>query len=408
MELLVLDSTHPRTIARLRDSLPLDKTLFIVASKSGTTVESISHFGYFYDLVNNPQQFVAITDPGTRLARLASLMGFRKVFLNRPDIGGRYSALSLFGLVPASLAGVDLYAILDDAEEMACASHHCVPVAQNPGAWLGITQGVAATQGRDKITVVLPEEVRSLGDWIEQLIAESTGKEGRGIVPVVGEDLGAPEDYGSDRLFISLGDVPGLDKLAAAGHPVVKIDYSRPEDLGGEFFRWEFAIAVAGYILGINPFDQPNVAQAKDATKAILDSGSFEEPGQDDLGALLASVKEGDYVAILAYLDRTVQTESALQKARLNIREKHRVATTVGFGPRYLHSTGQLHKGGPNSGVFIQVVDSDMGEDLAIPHATYSFGDLIRAQGLGDYRSLQQAGRRVARVTLEQLQEVMS
>ncbi|HYN99312.1 MAG TPA: bifunctional transaldolase/phosoglucose isomerase [Actinomycetota bacterium] len=408
MELLVLDSTHPRTIARLRDSLPLDKTLFIVASKSGTTVESISHFGYFYDLVNNPQQFVAITDPGTRLARLASLMGFRKVFLNRPDIGGRYSALSLFGLVPASLAGVDLYAILDDAEEMACASHHCVPVAQNPGAWLGIPQGVAATQGRDKVTVVLPEEVRSLGDWIEQLIAESTGKEGRGILPVVGEDLGAPEDYGSDRLFISLGDVPGLDKLAAAGHPVVKIDYNRPEDLGGEFFRWEFAIAVAGYILGINPFDQPNVAQAKDATKAILDSGSFEEPGQDDLGAVLASVKEGDYVAILAYLDRTDETEAALQKARRNIREKHRVATTVGFGPRYLHSTGQLHKGGPNSGVFIQVVDPDMGEDLAIPHATYSFGDLIRAQGLGDYRSLRQAGRRVARVTLEQLQEVMS
>lgn len=299
MELLVLDSTHPRTIAKLKDSLPLDKTLFIVASKSGTTVESISHFGYFYELVNNPQQFVAITDPGTRLARLATLMGFRKVFLNRPDIGGRYSALSLFGLVPASLAGVDLYAILDDAEEMACASHHCVPVAQNPGAWLGITQGVAATQGRDKVTVVLPEEIRSLGDWVEQLIAESTGKEGRGIVPVVGEDLGPPEVYGDDRIFVSLGDAPGLDALAAAGHPVVKIDYNRPTDLGGEFFRWEFAIAVAGYILGINPFDQPNVAQAKEATKAILDSGKTEDPATEDLGPVLESIKPGDYVAIL-------------------------------------------------------------------------------------------------------------
>ena len=409
MELLVLDSTHPRTIAKLKDSLPLDKTLFIVASKSGTTVESISHFGYFYELVNNPQQFVAITDPGTRLARLATLMGFRKVFLNRPDIGGRYSALSLFGLLPASLAGVDLYAILDDAEEMACASHHCVPVAQNPGAWLGITQGVAATQGRDKVTVVLPEEIRSLGDWVEQLIAESTGKEGRGIVPVVGEDLGPPEVYGDDRIFVSLGDAPGLDALAAAGHPVVKIDYNRPTDLGGEFFRWEFAIAVAGYILGINPFDQPNVAQAKEATKAILDSGKTEDPATEDLGPVLESIKPGDYVAILAYLDRTEETESALQRARLSLRDKHRVATTVGFGPRYLHSTGQLHKGGPNAGVFIQVVDPDIrGDDLAIPHATYSFGDLISAQALGDYRSLQQAGRRVARVTLAQLQEVIS
>ncbi len=408
MELLVLDSTHPRTIVKLKDSLPLDKTLFIVASKSGTTVESISHFGYFYELVNNPQQFVAITDPGTRLARLATLMGFRKVFLNRADIGGRYSALSLFGLVPASLAGVDLYAILDDAEEMACASHYCVPVAQNPGAWLGIAQGVSATQGRDKVTVVLPEEIRSLGDWVEQLIAESTGKEGRGIVPVVGEDVGPPEVYGNDRIFVSLGDVPGLDALAAAGHPVVKIDYNKPADLGGEFFRWEFAIAIAGYILGINPFDQPNVAQAKEATKAILDSGKTEDPGTDDLGPVLESIKPGDYVAILAYLDRTDETESALQKARLSIRDKHRVATTVGFGPRYLHSTGQLHKGGPNTGVFIQVVDSDTSDDLAIPHATYSFGDLISAQALGDYRSLQQAGRRVARVTLEQLQEVIS
>ncbi len=408
LELLVLDSTHPRTIARLRDSLPLDKTLFIVASKSGTTTESISHFGYFYELVNNPQQFIAITDPGTRLARLASLMGFRKVFLNPADIGGRYSALSLFGLVPAALAGVDLYAILDDAEEMACASHYCVPVAQNPGAWLGIAQGIAATQGRDKITVVLPDAIASLGDWVEQLIAESTGKEGRGIVPIVGEDLAAPDSYGPDRLFVSLGDVPGLDALAAAGHPVVKIDYNRPADLGGEFFRWEFAIAVAGYILGINSFDQPNVAQAKAATKAILDSGKYEDPGYDDLGPLLESVKPGDYLAILAYLDRTDETEQTLQAARLELRDTHKVATTVGFGPRYLHSTGQLHKGGPNSGVFIQVVDPDMGEDLAIPHATYSFGDLIKAQALGDYNSLQQAGRRVARVTLEQLREVMS
>jgi transaldolase/glucose-6-phosphate isomerase len=407
LELLVLDSTHPRTIARLRDEVPLDKTLFVVASKSGTTVESISHFGYFYELVNNSMQFVAITDPGTRLARLATLMGFRKVFLNPPDIGGRYSALSLFGLVPAALAGVDLYAILDDAEEMACAAHHCVPADQNPGAWLGTAQGVAALKGRDKVTVVLPEAIRSLGDWVEQLIAESTGKEGKGIVPVVGEDLAAPDCYGSDRLFISLGEAAGLDDLAAAGHPVIKIDYSNPADLGGEFYRWEFSIAVAGEILGINPFDQPNVAQAKEATRQILDSGSFEDPGTDDLAAVLESIQPGDYLAILAYLDRTPETEDQLQKVRLKLRDTHRIATTTGFGPRYLHSTGQLHKGGPNTGVFVQVIDPDMGEDLAIPHATYSFGDLIRAQALGDYRSLQAAGRRVARVTLDQLRKVV-
>ncbi len=408
MELVVLDSTHPRTVAGVRDSLPLDKTLFLVASKSGTTVESTSHLAYFFDLVNNPSQFVAITDPGTLLARLANLMGFRKVFLNPPDIGGRYSALSLFGLVPAALAGVDLLAILDDAEEMACASHHCVPVEQNPGAWLGITQGVAATQGVDKVTIVLPEEIRSLGDWIEQLMAESTGKEGKGIVPVVGEDLAPPDHYGMDRLFISLGDAAGLDDLAKAGHPVVKIDYSRPTDLGGEFFRWEFAMAVAGYVLGINPFDQPNVAQAKDATEAILDSGSFDDPGEDDLVPLLESIQPGDYVAILAYLDRTDETEQTLQATRLSIRDSYRVATTVGFGPRYLHSTGQLHKGGPNTGVFIQVIDTALGEEVPIPDAPYSFGDLMKAQALGDYRSLKDEGRRVARVTLDQLREVMS
>ncbi|HEX2180041.1 MAG TPA: hypothetical protein VHL54_11085, partial [Actinomycetota bacterium] len=268
-------------------------------------------------------------------------------------------------------------------------------------------QGVAALRGRDKVTVVLPESIRSMGDWIEQLIAESTGKEGKGILPVVGEDLAPPDCYGADRLFVSLGEAAGLEDLAAAGHPVIRIDYSKPADLGGEFFRWEFAIAVAGQVLGINPFDQPNVAQAKDATKQILEAGSFDDPGTDDLAAALESIQAGDYVAILAYLDRTDETEGTLQQVRLKLRDTHKVATTTGFGPRYLHSTGQLHKGGPNTGVFVQVIDPDMGEDLAIPHATYSFGDLIRAQALGDYRSLQAAGRRVVRVTLDQLRKVV-
>lgn len=407
IDLRVLDSTHPKQIAALAHSLPLDHTLFIVASKSGTTVESISHFGYFFDLTGNPSQFVAITDPGTRLERLGRLMGFREVFSNPPDIGGRYSALSLFGLVPAALVGVDLHELLDRAEEMACASHSCVPIAQNPGAWLGVSMGVAAKAGRDKLTIVLPDAVESMGNWIEQLIAESTGKAGVGILPVVGEDLGPPEAYGTDRLFVSLGESNQLDVLKDAGQPVICIDFSDPIGLGGEFFRWEFATAVAGHILRIQPFDQPNVQSAKDATKRILNDGA-EDPGFDDAPKLMASLKSGDYVSILGYLDRTEKHEQALQAARMKIRDQHRVATTAAFGPRYLHSTGQLHKGGPDSGVFIQVVDAQTTDDLPIPDADYTFGGLIRAQALGDYLSLKSAGRRVARVTLDQLKEVTS
>lgn len=405
LELKVLDSTHPREIAALRDSIPLDRTLFIVASKSGTTVESISHFAYFFGLTGDPDQFIAITDPGTVLEKLGRLMGFRAVFSNPYDIGGRYSALSLFGLVPAALVGVDLAELIDRAEEMACASHRCVPAPENPGAWLGVAMGVAAQAGRDKLTIVLPEAVKSMGSWIEQLIAESTGKEGKGIVPVVGEDLGDPSSYGEDRLFVGYGENKELQALADAGHPVIQIDFADPIALGSEFFRWEFAIAMAGHILGINPFDQPNVQSAKDATKQILSLGDSEDPGLDPLQPLTATIGAGDYVAILAYLDRTAAVEEALQEARLKIRDEHKVATTAGFGPRYLHSTGQLHKGGPNTGVFIEVIDPDPGRDIPIPDASYTFGDLIKAQALGDYRSLKDAGRRVARVTLDQLKE---
>jgi transaldolase / glucose-6-phosphate isomerase len=405
LELKVLDSTHPREIAKLRDSLPLDSTLFIVASKTGTTVESISHFAYFFGLTGNPDQFIAITDPGTTLEKLARLMGFRAVFSNPPDIGGRYAALSLFGLVPAALVGVDLPELIDRAEEMACASHRCVPAPENPGAWLGVAMGVAANAGKDKLTIVLPDAVASMGNWIEQLIAESTGKEGKGIVPIVGEDLGEVSSYGEDRLFVGIGENKQLQALADAGHAVIQIDFSEPIALGSEFFRWEFATAVAGHILGINPFDQPNVQSAKDATKQILSSGASEDPGLDELEPLIGSIREGDYVAILAYLDRTAAAEEALHRARLKIRDEHKVATTAGFGPRYLHSTGQLHKGGPNTGVFIEVIDPDPGEDIPIPDASYTFGDLIRSQALGDYRALKDAGRRVARVTLEQLEQ---
>jgi len=329
------------------------------------------------------------------------------VFENPPDIGGRYSALSYFGLVPAALIGAPLHALLDDAEQMATASDRTLPAAQIPAAMLGALIGEGALAGRDKLTLVLPEELAGFGDWVEQLIAESTGKQERGIIPIVGEPLGAPDVYGEDRVFVIVGDHEGADALEAAGHPVLRISVEHREDLGGEFFRWEFATAVAGHVLGINAFDQPNVQAAKDATKAILQGGTVEDPGLDDLETLLGQVRPGDYLAILAYLDRTTETEADLERARLALRERFHVATTSGFGPRYLHSTGQLHKGGPNTGVFIEVIDHDRATDVPIPGQRYTFGTLIDAQALGDLRSLRGRDRRVARVRLETLMEVV-
>ena len=407
LELIVLDTTHPATIERVASELELDRTLFIVASKSGGTTETLSHFAFFWDKAPNGNQFVAITDPGTPLETMAREHGFRAVFLNPDDIGGRYSALSYFGLVPAALIGAPLHEVLDRAEEMQTASERVVPAAQSPGATLGALMGEAAKAGRDKLTIALPEAIASLGSWVEQLIAESTGKQDLGVVPVVGEPLGPPDVYGQDRVFVAIGEHEGLDALENAGHPVARLGFDGREQIGGEFFRWEMATAVAGYVLGINAFDQPNVQEAKDATKAILASGSVEDPGFDDLGALLKEVTEGDYVAILAYLDRTSETEDAIERVRLAIRDRYKVATTTGFGPRFLHSTGQLHKGGANNGVFIQVVDAERSVDLPIPGQPYTFGTLIDAQALGDLRSLRARGRRVARVTFDRLMEVL-
>jgi hypothetical protein len=407
LELIVLDTTHPATIERVAGLLEVDRTLFVVASKSGGTTETLSHFAFFWEKVPDGSRFVAITDPGTSLETLARDHGFRSVFVNPDDIGGRYSALSYFGLVPAALIGAPLHEVLDRAEEMQCASERMVPSAQSPGATLGTMMGESAKAGRDKLTIALPQEIASFGSWVEQLIAESTGKQDVGVVPVVGEPLGAPAVYGQDRVFVAIGDQSGLDELESVGHPVVRLMFDDREQIGGEFFRWEMATAVAGYVLEINPFDQPNVQEAKDATKAILASGSVEDPGFDDLGVLLERVGEGDYVAILAYLDRTSETEEALERARLAIRDRYRVATTTGFGPRFLHSTGQLHKGGANDGVFIQVVDPGRSVDLPIPGQPYSFGTLIDSQALGDLRSLRGRGRRVARVTLDRLMEVV-
>jgi len=416
LELTVLDTTHPATIARVEASLDIDHTLFIVASKSGTTLETLSHFEHFHARVvaavgegRAGSSFVAITDPGTPLEALARAHGFRDVFLNPPDLGGRYSALSLFGLVPGALIGADLDGLLASANDMAKAT--TVPRAsENPAAWLGAVMGEAALAGKDKLTFVLPASIEAFGDWVEQLIAESTGKEGQGIVPVAGEDLGPPGVYGEDRLFLSLGDHPGLAALREAGHPVVTLDAAGGSGpaagLGAEIFRFEFATAVAGHVLGINAFDQPNVEEAKQATRAILAEGQETTPDRGDATALLAEVKPGEYVAIQAYIDRTDATVGLVQGKRLSVRGAHVVATTVGFGPRFLHSTGQLHKGGPNTGVFFQVTDANQEVDLPIPGKPYTFGTLIDAQALGDLLALRARGRRVARLTLEELEEL--
>ncbi len=405
-DLVVLDTTHPSAIARLEHSLDLDRTLFIAASKSGGTIETLSHLEYFFELAaGRGRQFTAITDPGTPLEALARERIFRRVFLNPPDIGGRYSALSLFGLVPAAVIGADLEAFLDAADGMACACHGCVPYRDNPGARLGAVLGQAALVGRDKLTLVLPAELSSAGMWIEQLIAESTGKEGKGILPVIDEDLGPPEAYGPDRLFVAYGEHDGLAALEAQGDAVMRLPSAEP-DLGAEFFRWEFATAVTGTILEINPFDQPNVEAAKRATSEILASGRGRLPEIDRPQELLSTLREGDYVAIQAYVDPTPKTEELLQRLRLAIRGRYKVATTVGMGPRFLHSTGQLHKGGPDTGVFVQVVDRSRDTDIPIPGASYTFGELIDSQALGDLLALRRAGRRVSRLSLDQVESL--
>jgi len=401
LDLHVLDTTHPAAIARLDRTLDLDRTLFIVSSKSGGTIETLSQFAHFFEASgNNGERFVAITDPGSPLEALGRARGFRRVFLNMPDVGGRYSALSLVGLVPAALIGADLDELLESAEGMASACNGSVPDAENRGAWLGAVLSEAARAGRDKLTLLLPDEMASFGGWVEQLIAESTGKDGTGIVPVVNEPVGSPEDYGTDRLFVAYDDPEGLSELEAAGHPVVRLTAG---GVGAEFFRWEFATAVAGTVLGIQPFDQPNVEEAKRATKEVLDAGGGEAPAMDDLAGLLGSLGQHDYVAIQAFIDPTREAAEALERARLAIRDRHTVAVTVGFGPRFLHSTGQLHKGGPPTGAFVQIIDEDRGTDVSIPGADYTFGDLIDAQAIGDLRALRARDRRVARVHIDQL-----
>jgi transaldolase / glucose-6-phosphate isomerase len=404
LDLGVLDTTHPNAVAALDSEVPLDRALFVVSSKSGTTVETRSHMAYFLERAGDGSRFVAITDPGTLLEAAAREAGFRRVFPASPDVGGRYSALTAFGLLPAALIGADLEAVLDSAQEAASACGPDVPVGRNPAAVLGAAMGEGALAGRDKLTLGVfhrPDapggqyHLEPLGAWTEQLVAESTGKDGTGIVPVDGERFGPEEAYGHDRLFVTLEEPPTVG-------PWMALDVGSPERLGRAFFVWELAAAVAGHVLGIHPFDQPDVQAAKDRTAELLDRGGLEREPAGDLDALLEAVRPGDYVAIQAFVSPTDRAWGVLEEARMRIRDHLRVATTLGFGPRYLHSTGQLHKGGPNTGVFVQVVDEPE-RDLPIPGRDFSFGTLLAAQAAGDLAALRDRGRRVARVRLEDL-----
>jgi transaldolase/glucose-6-phosphate isomerase len=438
-ELLVLDSTDPDVLETFKQKIDIKSCLFVISSKSGTTTEPLVFYKYWYEQVSkvteNPgESFVAITDPGTKMEQMATADHFKRIFLNPPDIGGRYSALSYFGIVPAALMGLDIRKLLDRAERIVHSCAAVVPAAENPGVRLGAILGECAKAGRDKLTIIADPKIAALGLWIEQLVAESTGKEGKGILPVAHEPLGPPSVYGDDRLFVSIA-VGKLDSemevklkaLEAAGHPVVYRTLTDLYDLGEEFFLWEIATAFAGYRLGINPFDQPNVQESKDATKELLDaftkSGKLteqtvlasdgtltiyvDEPAgalpsssvSDALKAHLSRAGAGDYIALLDYIEETPEHEAVIQAIRTHLRDATRCATTTGYGPRFLHSTGQLHKGGSDAGVFLQLTAPDQ-TDLAVPGEAYSFSILKQAQALGDFRSLSSRGRRAIRVDL--------
>ena len=440
-KLAVLDTTDPAGIQAFERSVDLPRTLFIVASKSGATPEITVFYQYFFAKVRGlkgeraGEQFVAITDAGTPLERIGAEKKFRHVFLNPSDIGGRYSALSFFGMVPATLIGLDVLRMLDRADRMARACGPGAPPRENPGAWLGAVMGSLAKAGRDKLTFICSPGIASFGYWVEQLIAESTGKDGTGILPIEGEALGDPDVYGDDRAFVYLKLLGSKDQdleakvntLEKAGHPVVTIGLQDLYDLGAEFFRWEFATAVAGAVIGVDPFDQPNVQESKDNTKRLL--GEFKATGRlpegrpiftdgsirlygdeasaaalkdaktlaDALRAHLNRIRPRDYVPLTAYLQTTPAHAEALGEIRSHIRDRFRVATTLGYGPRFLHSTGQLHKGGSDNGVFLQFTVDDP-VDLPIPGEPHSFGVMKAAQALGDLQSLQSRRRRALRV----------
>ncbi len=447
-QLHVLDSTDPAQVRASENQVNLAKTLFIVSSKSGTTLEPNIFKQYFFERVKQTigaekagSRFIAITDPGSKMQQVAEADRFRHIFPGLPSIGGRYSALSNFGVVPAALMGLDMGRFLGRTQEMVEACGSGVPVEQNTGVLLGIILGTAARNGRDKVTIIASPGVSALGAWLEQLMAESTGKQGKGIVPVDREDVGPPEVYGNDRVFAYVRLESAPDKaqdakvaaLEQAGHPVVRVPLGDIYDLGQEFFRWEIATAVAGAVIGINAFNQPDVEASKIATRnltteyektgslppetPVLEDGGIKlftdavnaaalakAAGSDKslagyLRAHLKRIGAGDYFALLAYIQMNLEHETLLQKLRQALRDRKRVATCLEFGPRFLHSTGQAYKGGPNSGVFLQVTCDDAA-DLPVPEQKYTFGVVKAAQARGDFQVLAERGRRALRVHL--------
>ncbi len=396
----MLDSTHPDAVAAIADRGAFKGTLFIAASKSGTTLETRCLLEHFWrECGGRGEQFVAITDPGSPLAKLADERGFRRAFLNSPDVGGRYSALSLFGLVPASLIGVDLGRLLERARAMAgaCTSEQ---LSGNPGVALGAFMAEAYRQGRDKLCLSCSRGVSSLGLWVEQLVAESTGKEGKGILPVINGHPVLTSDGMHVRVSLT-GDV-GME--AARTVPAQNITLDDPYDLGAEFFRWCFGTAIASAVLRLNPFNQPNVAESKNNTERVLSSGGVAMVGvapRGEIDAFLDAIRPGHYVAILAYAAPTASRDERLRALRTCLTERLGVATTIGYGPRYLHSTGQFHKGGPPTGNFIQLVDLPTDHDIEIPGKGYTFGRLVAAQADGDYEALASRGRPVIRINDE-------
>jgi transaldolase / glucose-6-phosphate isomerase len=416
LRLHVLDSTDPAAVLELEKRLDLGKTLFLVSSKSGGTIETLSHFHYFFEKTGREgRQFVAITDPGSPLVKLAEENGFRRVFENDPNIGGRYSVLSYFGLVPAALMGVSVEGLLHRAQvaEQNCNSYESG--SANSGLWMGLVAGELALQGRDKLTYIVSEPISSFGLWVEQLVAESLGKEGKGILPVADEPLGDPAEYGEDRVFVYLRntDEPDADldakveALAKSGQPTLTLAVHGAIDLGRIFFFAEFAVAVAGWVLGVNPFDQPNVQEAKDNTNKVLDEyraqGALLEVEEAD-DAAAATLFDGaappHYVAVLGYLAPSDRFDRAVAELRTAVRAKTGCANTFGYGPRFQHSTGQMHKGGPKTGIFVQLVH-DGSEDVEIPGAGYTFGTLKNAAAIGDLNTLRDHGLPAERVRLE-------
>lgn len=453
-DFIVLDSTDPARIRQIEARIDISKTLFLVASKSGGTIETLAFYRYFWQQTGeNSEQFIAITDPDSQLAKIAEDKHFRDCFLNPPDIGGRYSALSYFGMLPAALMGLDLERLWDSARHMMTASHEAIPAQFHPGISLGVLIGVLAMQGRDKLSIYSTESLRAFGDWAEQLVAESLGKSGRGAVPIVNGKIRQPSSYVSDRLFVYLrvdddADIdeisPKVRALRKAGHPRATLRVRDKYGIAGEFFRWEFATAIAGHIMKLNPFDEPNVSEVKEATnqklayfkehgtlpeaEAVISGGRTQlyidettiaplremcyshgyapDSRKEVLAAQMAGTHAGDYFALLCYFTPGEEEAAMLAEIRKRLREATKRAVTLGFGPRYLHSTGQLHKGGANNGIFFQLTHTPTVEDIAIPEQDYSFQTLFEAQAAGDLETLQKHNRRVIRLHIED--ELMS